>query len=236
MSTHIKFCGLKTVEAVEQAAALGAWKAGFIFFAKSPRNVTVEHAGMLAARAHALGLATVAVTVNASDAELDAIIDGVRPTLLQFHGAESPAQISKIKARSGLKAMKAIPVRTAEDLAAMEPFLGVADHILFDAKAPRGSALPGGNGVQFDWTLLDSLDRQTDYVLSGGLDAANVGVALRTTGCRFLDVSSGIESAPGIKDLDKMRAFAEAVRRHDSEAVNSTDSAIGTAKSKEPIS
>ncbi len=215
MATKVKFCGLKTPEAVRLAAELGAWKIGFIFFPKSPRDVGVAEAEELGRLARELGLETTAVTVNAGEDELAEIVSTVKPDLLQFHGSETPDHVAAMKARFGLPAMKAFSIREASDLDAVESYRGVADYMLFDAKAPKGSELPGGNGVSFDWSLLGGLASELDYVLSGGLTVDNIGRALTETGAGFVDVSSGIESAPGIKDPAKMRAFAAAVSRHD---------------------
>ena len=215
MGTKIKFCGLKTPDAVQLAAELGAWKIGFIFFPKSPRHIEVPVAAELAALARNLGLETTAVTVNATEDELAAIVASVQPDLLQFHGAETPNHIDKMKARFDLPAMKAFSIREAADLDAVGPYRGIADFMLFDAKAPKGSELPGGNGVSFDWSLLGGLQPKIDYVLSGGLTVDNIEEALTETGAPYVDVSSGIESEPGIKDPAKMRAFAAAIRRHD---------------------
>lgn len=215
MTTMIKFCGLKTKEAIDLAALLGAWKIGFIFFEKSPRNVSLDDAAILARHADKLGLATVAVTVDADDAYLDSIVSIVRPTKLQLHGDETPDRLFHVKSRYELPVMKAISVREPDDVAKADAYGAAADYILFDAKPPKGSALPGGNGTSFDWTLLDGLSERMDYVLSGGLNADNVDEALRATDAGFIDVSSGIESAPGVKDAARMRAFAEAVRHYD---------------------
>lgn len=211
MKTKIKYCGLKTPEAVRLAAKLGAWKIGLIFFKKSPRYVSIEQAVELAALARSLGLESVAVTVNADDDLLEAIVSRVQPSMLQLHGSESPEHVAAIKTRFGLPIMKAISLREASDLAAIELYRDVADKLLFDAKPPKGAELPGGNGISFDWKLLDGLAGKIDYVLSGGLTAETVGAALSETGAGFLDISSGIESAPGIKDPAKMIGFAEAV-------------------------
>ncbi len=211
MTISIKFCGLSTVEAVELAASLGAWKAGFIFFEKSPRHVSLDTASSLAALARTLGLETVAVTVNPNDASLDRIIDAMKPDWIQLHGSESAARVTEIRSRYGLPVLKALSVRDHADLDAAKAYIGLADLVLFDAKAPAGSDLPGGNGVRFDWQLLRRDASDTDYVLSGGLAVDNVAEALNVSGARYLDVSSGIERAPGIKDPDKMRAFAVAV-------------------------
>lgn len=211
MTIGIKFCGLSTEEAVDLAAELGAWKVGFIFFEKSPRHVGIDRAAALAARARGLGLGTVAVTVNADDAYLGRIVAEMKPDMLQLHGSETAERLAEVKARHGLPVMKAFSIRESADFAAIEPYLGHADWMLYDAKPPAGAVLPGGNGVSFDWRLLEGIAEKADYVLSGGLTTTNVGDALAISGARMLDVSSGIESAPGVKDADKMRAFSAAV-------------------------
>lgn len=212
MTTTIKICGLSTPEAVDRAADLGADMAGFIFFEKSPRHVAVETAGGLTERARARGLKTVAVTVDMDDAGLEAIIAAVKPDWLQLHGSESPERAAELKARFGLPVMKALAIRTAPDLDRIAPYIGIADRFLFDAKPPEGSDLPGGNGVSFDWRLLASLDEATNYMLSGGLMKDNVGEALAISRAPGVDVSSGVESAPGVKDLEMMDSFVRAVR------------------------
>ncbi len=211
MPLDIKICGLKTPEAIAAALDGSASHIGFIFFPKSPRNVAPEDAGWL--RLAALGRATaVAVTVDADDATLDAIVAAVKPDMLQLHGKETPARVAAVKARLGLPVMKALSISTADDLKAIDAFRGVADRLLFDAKAPKGSELPGGNGVSFDWSLLAGIDPSVDYLLSGGLNAANVGEALAIARPRGLDISSGVESAPGAKDPALIAAFFSAVR------------------------
>lgn len=211
MKTEIKICGLSTPEAVDRAADLSADMAGFIFFDKSPRHVAVETAAALAERARARDLKTVAVTVNMDDAGLDEIVARMKPDWLQLHGGESPERAAELKARYGLPVMKAFAIREAADLDRIAPYDGIADRFLFDAKPPKGSDLPGGNGVSFDWRLLATLDGAASYMLSGGLTKDNVGEALRISGANMVDVSSGVESAPGIKDLGMMDAFVRAV-------------------------
>ena len=215
MTTQIKICGLSTPEAVDRAADLDAEMAGFIFFEKSPRHVAVETASSLAERARARGLQTVAVTVDMDDAGLDAIVAGMKPDWLQLHGGESPARAAEVKARYRLPGMKALAIREASDLTRIEPYRGIADRFLFDAKPPKGSDLPGGNGVSFDWRHLATLDGATSYMLSGGLTKDNVGEALEISRAPGVDVSSGVESAPGIKDLGMMNDFVRAVRDAD---------------------
>ncbi|MDQ2632807.1 MAG: phosphoribosylanthranilate isomerase [Pseudomonadota bacterium] len=211
MTLDIKICGLKTGEALEAALGHGASHVGFIFFAKSPRNIAPDEAGRL--REAATGRAkAVAVTVDADDATLDAIVAAMRPDMLQLHGHETPERVSAVKARHGLPVMKAFSIRDAADLAATRPYRGVADRFLFDAKPPKEAELPGGNGVPFDWTVLAGLDPNVDYMLSGGLNAVNIGEALRLVSPAGIDISSGVESAPGVKDAALIEGFFQAVR------------------------
>jgi phosphoribosylanthranilate isomerase len=216
MALDIKICGLKTDAALNAALAGGASHVGFIFFPKSPRNVEPGTAGRLREAARGKAKA-VAVTVDADDAFLDAIVAAMRPDLLQLHGGETPERLAELKARYGLPVVKAFSVRTASDLAAIEAYRGVADRFLFDAKPPKGSELPGGNGVSFDWSLLAAIPPGTDYFLSGGLNAANIGEALRVANPPAIDISSGVESAPGVKDPALIQSFFRAVanaRKH----------------------
>lgn len=212
MKPDVKICGLKSEEAVDRAVARGATHIGFIFFPKSPRNIEPAAAGELAdrVRGHAK---IVAVTVDADTDDLDEIVDQVKPDYLQLHGNESPERLLTLKTLYGLPIIKAFSVREASDLERIEPYIGIADRFLFDAKPPKGSDLPGGNGVSFDWTILQSLDADVNYMLSGGLNAENVGEALALTRARAIDVSSGVESAPGIKDVGLIDAFFDAVEK-----------------------
>jgi phosphoribosylanthranilate isomerase len=211
MALDIKICGLKTDDALAAALAGGASHVGFIFFPKSPRYVEPAEAGRL--RQAASGKAkTVAVTVDANDAFLDEIVAKMQPDMLQLHGAETPARLAEIKARYGLPVMKALSVSEAADLKRTAPFIGIADRFLFDAKPPKGSQLPGGNGIAFDWRILAGLDAGVDYMLSGGLNAANIDDALRLANPPGIDISSGVESAPGVKDPALIEQFFRAVR------------------------
>ncbi|MBN9256706.1 MULTISPECIES: phosphoribosylanthranilate isomerase [unclassified Mesorhizobium] len=211
MAFDIKICGLKTDETLAAALAGGASHVGFIFFAKSPRYVEPVEAGRL--RQSAIGRAkAVAVSVDADDAFLDRIVAEMRPDILQLHGSESPARVAEVKARHGLPVMKAMAISEAADLERIKPFIGIADRFLFDAKPPKGSQLPGGNGVAFDWKVLAALDADVDYMLSGGLNAANIGDALRQANPPGIDISSGVESAPGVKDPALIEQFFRAVR------------------------
>lgn len=206
----IKICGLSTAEAVSAALAGGASHVGFIFFDKSPRHVDPQSAGVLRRGARGRAVA-VAVTVDADDAMLDAIVAAMEPDMLQLHGRETPERVAAVKARYGLPVMKAFSVSMSADLEPVKAYRGIADRFLFDAKPPKGSTLPGGNGVAFDWRVLAGLDPSVDYMLSGGLNKANVGEALRLLSPPGIDVSSGVESAPGQKDVALIEAFLEAV-------------------------
>lgn len=210
MSLDVKICGLRTPEAVDAALAGGSTHIGFIFFPKSPRHVTPDEAARLRERAQGKALA-VAVTVDASDAQLDEIVATMRPDMLQLHGKETPDRVLAVKARYGLPVIKALSIGEAADLGRLEPYKGVADRFLLDAKPPAGSELPGGNGVAFDWSILQGLEKGTGYLLSGGLTPDNVGEALRQASPPGLDVSSGVESAPGVKDLGRIEAFFRAI-------------------------
>jgi phosphoribosylanthranilate isomerase len=207
----IKICGLKTEEALAAALGGGASHVGFIFFPKSPRHVRPEEAGRLRLLAQGRAQA-VAVTVDADDSTLDRIVAAMQPDMLQLHGNEPPARVAELKARYGLPAMKAFSVRERADLDIIAPYAGLADRLLFDAKPPRGSERPGGNGLSFDWDLLAALDPSLDYVLSGGLNAANVAEALAHARPSGIDISSGVESAPGVKDVRLIEDFFRAVR------------------------
>lgn len=211
MKPDIKICGLKSEDAVERAVARGATHIGFIFFAKSPRNIQPDLAGSLADRVRGK-VKIVAVTVDADDDELDDIVSLLRPDILQLHGHETPERVLHLKVLYGLPVMKVFSIRDAGDLDRVEPFIGVADRFLFDAKAPANSDLPGGNGVAFDWKLMASLDESVDYMLSGGLNKDNVALALSSTRATGIDVSSGVESAVGVKDLGMIDAFFDAVK------------------------
>lgn len=207
---RIKICGLSTPEAVDAVLRRDGPEVGFVHFARSPRHLQL--ADMAALRAHLNGRAALAiVTVDPDDALLDAIRRDVRPDTIQLHGSETPERVAEIGRRTGLATMKALPVRDAADIAAVSAYRGIADRLLLDAKAPEGAALPGGNGIAFDWRLLAGLPAGLDYMLSGGLAPDNVGVAIREAGPPGLDVSSGVESAPGIKDIGLIDQFFDAV-------------------------
>ena len=208
---EVKICGLKTPEAVETVLKNGASHIGFIFFPKSPRHVEPAQAAKLATAARGKAK-IVAVTVNADDAQLDDIVAVLQPDILQLHGNETPERVSQVKQRYGLPVMKAFSIRENSDFDVVTPYQGIADRFLFDAKAPKGSELPGGNGVSFDWNLLNARQDLGNYMLSGGLNAENINVALAKTGSFAIDISSGVESEPGKKDIKLIDAFFVAVR------------------------
>jgi phosphoribosylanthranilate isomerase len=206
MSSIIKICGLSSEPTLEAALEAGADMVGFVFFDKSPRHLSLDQARLLARMAR--GRAPIAaLTVDASDEALGAIIDAVAPDFLQLHGRESPARLADLK-----PTIKAIGVSAIGDLAAAEDYADLADRLLFDAKAPKDARLPGGNGVAFDWRLLAGLALKQPYLLSGGLDPDNVAQAIAVTGAAGVDVSSGVESAPGVKDIARIRLFIAEAR------------------------
>lgn len=212
MPVDVKICGLSTPETMDAAITAGADLVGFVFYPKSPRNVSIERAADLASRARGK-VRTVALVVDAGDELISAINRDVDPDLFQAHGSESPERVAAITALTGKPVIKAIRVKDAADIAAAEAFTRVASLILYDAKAPetlKGS-LPGGNGLSFDWTLLG--DRPAPaFMLSGGLNPDNVAEGIRTTGAPAVDVSSGVESSPGVKDVRLIRKFIEAAK------------------------
>ncbi|MCX7890104.1 MAG: phosphoribosylanthranilate isomerase [Rhodobacteraceae bacterium] len=209
MTVRVKICGLREAAHVNAAVAAGAAYVGFVFFPPSPRNLSPGEAAALAL-AVPPGVAKVALTVDADDAALDAITASVPLDMLQLHGQESPERVAAVRARYGLPVMKAVGVAGAADLAALDTYAGVADQILVDAKPAKGAVLPGGNGLAFDWRLIAGRRWPVPWMLAGGLTPANVAEAIRLTGARQVDVSSGVESAPGAKDAAKIRAFLDA--------------------------
>jgi phosphoribosylanthranilate isomerase len=211
--TEAKICGLSTPETVEAALDAGATFLGFNFFAKSPRYVTPEAAQRLAEPARARGVKVVAVVVDPDDALVDEIARVLKPDFIQLHGEESPARAKAIKARTGLGVIKVLSVTDASDIARAADYDGVADHLMFDARPPKGSALPGGMGAQFDWDLLAGRGYARPHFLAGGLDPWNVADAVRRSGAPIVDVSSGVERGPGLKDPALITAFLDAVKR-----------------------
>lgn len=208
---RVKICGLTRAEDVAAVAAAGAAYAGFVFFPKSPRNVSIEAARNLAIEVP-VGIAKVALVVNADDAALDAITAAVPLDILQLHGSETPERVTEIRTRYGLPVMKAVGVADADDVAKLDIYAQVADQILVDAKPPKDAVLPGGNGVSFDWRLISARRWTRPWMLAGGLTPENAAEAVALTGTRQVDVSSGVESAPGVKDAGLIRDFVSAVR------------------------
>jgi phosphoribosylanthranilate isomerase len=211
MSVLVKVCGLRTPDTIDAAIGAGADMLGFVFFPKSPRHVPYTDALQLAKHVGDRAC-KVALTVDASDGELDAIVEALEPDLLQLHGEEEPGRVAAVRTRYGLPVMKAVGVSTREDLKRIDAYRFAADRILFDAKPPAGSALPGGNGIPFDWQILAGLDIGKPYMVSGGLDAGNVSRAILTAKAPGVDVSSGVERAPGDKDPARIAAFVKAAK------------------------
>jgi len=207
----VKICGLTQPSDVHAVAQAGAVYCGFVFFPKSPRNVSFEQAAAMAFEAP-IGLAKVALTVNADDAFLDALTAAVPLDMLQLHGDETPERVQEVKSRYGLPVMKAVGVADADDLLALDVYMKVADQILVDAKPPKNADLPGGNGLTFDWRLIAGRRWAVPWMLAGGLTPTNVAEAIAMTGARQIDLSSGVESAPGVKDAALIRSFMAAVK------------------------
>jgi phosphoribosylanthranilate isomerase len=211
MALLVKICGLSTPEMLDVALDAGADLVGFVFFPPSPRNLDMATARVLGRRV-AGRAGKVALAVDPDDALLAAIVEALDPDMLQLHGRELPERVAAVKSRFGLPVMKALPVAEAADLAAVPAYAPVADRLLFDARPPREANRPGGLGQPFDWRLLENLDPGLPFMLSGGLDPDNVAAALALTRAGAVDVSSGVERAPGIKDADKIRAFIRVAR------------------------
>ena len=207
----VKICGLATVDDVRACADAGANYMGLVFFEKSPRNITIPAARELALAAP-LGLAKVALVVNPSDAELDAITASVPLDMVQLHGRETPERVAEVKARYGLPVMKAVGIADKDDLPKLESYFGVADQILVDAKPPKGGELPGGNGLSFDWRLIAGRRWPCPWMLAGGLTPENVAEAVKMTGAQQVDVSSGVEEAPGQKNAELIQKFVQSSR------------------------
>ena len=209
MPTSAKICGLSTPEAVSAAVRGGASHVGFVFFPKSPRDIVPEQAGEFGTPEQ---VGRIGVFVDPDDALLSFAVAAARLTGVQLHGDETPERVAAVKARLGVDVWKAVPVRTRADLDTAKAYRGAADRILYDAKTPEGT-LPGGMGLRFDWRLLDGFAHPLPWALSGGLDAGNIAEAVGITGARLVDVSSGVESAPGVKNVDKIAAFLQATNR-----------------------
>ena len=211
MSFTVKICGLTTPETLDVALDTGADMVGFVFFLPSPRHLEFETARALGRRVRGRAQ-KVALTVDADEAFLAAVVQSLQPDILQLHGTESTGHVQAVRQMFGLPVMKALPIAAKDDLEGVAPYAAVADRLLFDARAPREATRPGGLGNTFDWRLLETATPGVPYMLSGGLDADNVGEALRITRASGVDVSSGVERAPGEKDPDKIRAFVRAAR------------------------
>lgn len=206
MAVLAKICGVTTIGAVEASIDGGAAYLGFVFFPRSPRHLVLDQAARLAEAARDRAK-VVALVVDADGETISRIRDEVRPDLFQLHGSETPERAAEVRALTGAGVIKALPVSSAEDLAAAEAWRGAADHLMLDARPPKGADRPGGTGHSFDWTLLQGRDLGRSWFLAGGLTPDNVADAVRITGARLVDVSSGVESAPGVKDPALIRAF-----------------------------
>jgi phosphoribosylanthranilate isomerase len=213
----VKICGLSSPETLSAAIEAGADMAGFVFFEKSPRHIDLETARTLGLLAQQR-ISKVALSVDAEDAALDEIVEALAPEFLQLHGSETPARVAEVKTRFDLPVIKAVGVATRADVEAARVYEGVADVILFDAKPAPDAAVPGGAGIAFDWNLLRGVAAK-QWMLSGGLDPDNVAEAMRLTGARAVDVSSGVERERGVKDAEKIRAFVKAARRSSSDEI-----------------
>ncbi|MEO6718676.1 MAG: phosphoribosylanthranilate isomerase [Novosphingobium sp.] len=207
----IKLCGLTTPKSLDAAIASRADYVGLNFFPPSPRNISLGDAAALAARTEGR-ITRVGVFVDASDISIAEAVTAASLDVIQLHGAENPQRAAQLKAQFGLPVWKALTVASKADVARARAYAGAADLILFDAKTPRGSALPGGMGLSFDWSLVANWNGPIAWGLAGGLTAENVGEAIRLTGAPLVDTSSGVESAPGVKDVDKIAAFCKAAR------------------------
>ncbi|MFP5469726.1 MAG: phosphoribosylanthranilate isomerase [Alphaproteobacteria bacterium] len=209
----VKRCGLSSPETVRAAIGVGADVVGFVFFARSPRAVTAAQAAVLA-RGVPAGIAKVGLLVDADDVAIADVLAQVTLDYLQLHGTETPERVGQIRARFGVPVIKAVAIAGSADIDRARSYEPVSDILLFDAKPPQTKdALPGGNGLVFDWTLIAGQTWTRPWMLSGGLDAGNLGEAVRISGAKMLDVSSGVESQPGIKDVVKIRGFVEAAKR-----------------------
>src|ERR1700693_3540690 len=214
MSLIVKICGLSTRETLDVALDAGADMVGFVFFPPSPRHLSLEIGRELGRQARGRAI-KVALTVDADDATLANIVEALQPDILQLHGRETVARLRDIRQKFGLPVMKAIAVATPADLAALPGYAAVADRILFDARAPREATRPGGLGAVFDWHVLGNLDLKLPFMVSGGLNAQNLAEAVRVTRAGGVDVSSGVERTPGVKDPDMIRAFIRVARMID---------------------
>jgi phosphoribosylanthranilate isomerase len=213
MITKAKICGLSTPETVAAAVDGGAAFVGFVFFAKSPRNLEPEAAARLVAPLRQSPIKTVAVTVDPDDALVDRLMATMKPDLIQVHGRETPSRVRQIAQRSGAGVIKAFSVSSSSDVDQAQAFDGVVEHLMFDARPVEGSVLPGGTGARFDWSLLEGRRFSRPHFLAGGLDPWNVAEAVKASGAPLVDVSSGVERGPGLKDPALITAFLDAVKR-----------------------
>jgi phosphoribosylanthranilate isomerase len=211
MALTVKICGVKTPEALEVALESGADLTGFVFFPPSPRNLGLEAAKRLGAQVKGRA-GKAALTVDANDEMLLGIVEALKPDLLQLHGKETPERVATVRSRFGVPVMKVLPIAERSDLSPIREFANVADRLMFDARPPQDATRPGGLGRTFDWMLLTGIDPKINFMLGGGLDASNVAQALAITNAPGVDVSSGVERAPGEKDLDKIREFIRVAR------------------------
>ncbi len=211
MTVDVKICGLSTGETAQAASDAGAAYLGFMFFEPSPRHLTFEAAKNLAQELPE-GPARVGVFVNASDAMIDRAIDALNLDWLQLHGQETPEDLVRLKGRTGLKVMKAIGVSSASDIEAASPYFDIADAVLFDAKPPKGAVLPGGNAISFPWQIMQGAKLPEKWLLAGGLTPENAADAIKTSNAKILDVSSGVETSPGVKSKSLIEAFLRAAK------------------------
>jgi len=211
MAIDVKICGINSAAARDAAAQGGAKMLGFVFFNKSPRNVTLDEARELLAQVPQ-GITKVALMVNPTDAEAVSIARELPFDLIQLHGSETVERVTELKAITGLAVMKAVGIEGADDIARAHAYEDVCDYILLDAKPPKGAALPGGNALSFDWTLIAGEKWRKSWLLAGGLSADNLAEAVKTSAASFVDVSSGVEDAPGQKSVEKIRAFLDLAR------------------------
>jgi phosphoribosylanthranilate isomerase len=227
MPLTIKISGLSTPEALDVALESGADLVGFVFFRPSPRNLGLEAARVLSARVQGRA-GKVALTVDANDDTFRDIVSAIKPDMLQLHGKETPDRVVQVRTRFGLPVMKALPIAERSDLSPIREYAQVADQLIFDARAPKEATRPGGLGTPFDWTLLAGVNPGVPFMLSGGLDADNVAEAITITRAPGVDVSSGVERAPGVKDPDKIRAFVRAARATDPLILTASNIVSGT--------
>jgi len=218
MPLLVKICGLSTRETLDAALDAGADMVGFVFFPPSPRHLSLDMARDLGKRAGRRAM-KVALTVDADDATLGNIVEALKPDILQLHGHETVARLRDVRQKFGLQVMKAMPVESVADLVSLPGYAAVADRILFDALPPKGATRPGGLGAAFDWHVLENLDLKLPFMVSGGLTADNVADAVRVTRAGGVDVSSGVERAPGVKDIEMIGAFIRAARAAERDAV-----------------